>query len=226
MIKNILSNKLRNPDSLKKICWGHSKGCSLYRFVSHVISEKTLCGKGCISNLRDIFYMKTTVTVIPTGSVPNSFFILFLSFCRNHKEESDFQQVGGQIFVFCLLWVLLNFKGMSNSIDVSKGIFLHGFFRLYCNFIPLKSLGFLLSLAFPQQIFSKKARNKNIKLSYFWKLQIENESFRVDIRWPSKVQFIPLFSFFNCSYSNQFHCIWNKTLFECLKFQLSFFIFK
>ena len=48
--------------------------------------------------------MKIIVTIISTDIVTNRF-ILFLSFLRNQKQESDFQQVGGlvtrNISVFC-----------------------------------------------------------------------------------------------------------------------------
>ena len=56
------------------------------------------------------------------------FFILFLSFLTNQKQESGFQQVVGlvtrNISVFCLLRVALCFKTMLNSIDFYGGIFL------------------------------------------------------------------------------------------------------
>ena len=56
-------------------------------------------------------------------------FILFLSFLTNQKQESGFQQVGGlvtrNISVFCLYPVTLYLKGMRNSVDFYKGIFLH-----------------------------------------------------------------------------------------------------
>ena len=56
-------------------------------------------------------------------------FIPFFSFCRNQKQESNFQKFGDlvtrSIFPFCLLRVLLYFKGMPNSIDFHKKIFLH-----------------------------------------------------------------------------------------------------
>ena len=56
-------------------------------------------------------------------------FILCLSFRRNQKPDSNFQQVGDlvtrNISVFCLKRVKLYFKGMPNSIDFYKRIFLH-----------------------------------------------------------------------------------------------------
>ena len=52
-------------------------------------------------------------------------FIFFFSFLTNQKQESRFQQVGGNISVFCLQWVVLYFKAMPNSMDFYKGIFLH-----------------------------------------------------------------------------------------------------
>ena len=56
-------------------------------------------------------------------------FIPCLSFHRNQKQASNFQQVGDlvtrNISVFCLQWVVLYFKGMTNSIDFYKRISLH-----------------------------------------------------------------------------------------------------
>ena len=50
--------------------------------------------------------MKTTVTIVPTYFSYKFAFILFLSFLKNEKQESGFQQVGGlvtrNISVFCL----------------------------------------------------------------------------------------------------------------------------
>ena len=55
-------------------------------------------------------------------------FIRFLSFHRNKKQESNFQQVGGlvtrNIFVFCFFRVAL-FKGILSSTDFYRIIFLH-----------------------------------------------------------------------------------------------------
>ena len=65
------------------------------------------------------FYMKIIVTIIPIDLV----YIPFLSFHRNQKQESNFQQTGGLVtrnsFYFCY------FKGMPNSIDFYKRIFFH-----------------------------------------------------------------------------------------------------
>ena len=51
-----------------------------------------------------------------------------LFFRRNQKQESNFQQVGGlatrNVSVFCLERIALYFKGMPNSIDSCKKIFL------------------------------------------------------------------------------------------------------
>ena len=56
-------------------------------------------------------------------------FIPFLAIRRIQKQESNFQQVGGLVTryipVLCLQLVALYFKGMLNSIDFYKGIFLH-----------------------------------------------------------------------------------------------------
>ena len=56
-------------------------------------------------------------------------YIPVLSFRRNQKQELNFQQVGDlvtrNISVFYLQRVVLYFKGMLNSIDFYKRIFLH-----------------------------------------------------------------------------------------------------
>ena len=41
-----------------RICWQDSKGCFISNFMIQVVSEKTLCSKGFISNFRDIFTWK------------------------------------------------------------------------------------------------------------------------------------------------------------------------
>ena len=58
-------------------------------------------------------------------------FLLFLSFRMNQRQESNFQKIGGlitkNIFALCFQLVALYFKGMPNSIDIYKEIFLHAF---------------------------------------------------------------------------------------------------
>ena len=54
-------------------------------------------------------------------------FIPLLSFLRNQKQESNFQQVSCLVttntIASCLKWVKISFKAMANSIDFCKGIF-------------------------------------------------------------------------------------------------------
>ena len=73
--------------------------------------------------------MKITLTATPTSLVRNSLLSLFLSFGRNEKQESSFQQVGDlgerNISLFCSSQVALYFRGMSNYIDFCKRIFLY-----------------------------------------------------------------------------------------------------
>ena len=52
-----------------------------------------------------------------------------MTFQRNQKQESNFQQIDGLVtrdsFAFCLYRAALYFKGMPNSINLYKRIFLH-----------------------------------------------------------------------------------------------------
>ena len=77
------------------------------------------------NNIREITSL-IIVTIIPTNL--KFAFITFLSFRRNQKQESNFQQVGGpltrNLSAFCVYWVALYFKGMPNAIDFYKRIFL------------------------------------------------------------------------------------------------------
>ena len=72
--------------------------------------------------------MRIIVPIINANLVANPFFIPFLSFRRNQKQELSFQQVDGlitrNIFAFCLQRVALYFKTMPNT-DFYKVIFLH-----------------------------------------------------------------------------------------------------
>ena len=65
--------------------------------------------------------------MILTNLVTSLLSSLFLTFHRNQKQESNSQQVGGLVtrnsFVF--LVIALYFKGIPNSIDFYKRIFLH-----------------------------------------------------------------------------------------------------
>ena len=58
-----------------------------------------------------------------------SAFILLIYHCREQKQGSSLQQVGGlvtrNISVFRLLWVTFYFKGMPILVDFHKGISLH-----------------------------------------------------------------------------------------------------
>ena len=81
---------------LARICWGRSTSCSIYGFVFQVISEKTLCSKNFTKNLREIFIWNNR----NYNSYKFSYkfiFISFLSFHRNQKQESNFQQVVGLV---------------------------------------------------------------------------------------------------------------------------------
>ena len=43
--------------------------------------------------------MKIILTIIPTGLVTNSLLFSYFPFLTNQKQESDFQQVGGFLFI-------------------------------------------------------------------------------------------------------------------------------
>ena len=100
-----------------------------------VITEKTLCSKDFTSETflweknckYDFFKFSYTFSFLPA-----------FYFRKNQKPESNFQQVGSLVIkkhfciflhiVFiqiCFHWVTFHFKGMSNSINVYKGTFLH-----------------------------------------------------------------------------------------------------
>ena len=102
--------------------------CKLFylRFVFQVNSEKTLCSKDFTRNLRD-FYAKIIAAIIPANVVTS--FLSSLFFQRNQKQEWNFQQVGGLLrrnsFAFCLWQVILYLKGVLNSMNFYKRIFLH-----------------------------------------------------------------------------------------------------
>ena len=62
----------------------------MYSFISRVISEKTLCGKGFTTNLREVF--NESSCNYNFWKFGHKFAIIPLfSFRKNQKEESDFQ---------------------------------------------------------------------------------------------------------------------------------------
>ena len=71
--------------------------------------------------------MRIIGTIIPRNLVANLLSSHF-SLHKNQKQESHFQQVGGLVtrksFDFCLKRVALYLKGVPNSIDFYKMIFL------------------------------------------------------------------------------------------------------
>ena len=73
-------------------------------------------------------YIKIIATIIPTSLVTSS---LSSFSCPSYKpkKKSNFQEDGGLVtrnsFPFYLQRVALYLKGMPNSIDFYKGIFLH-----------------------------------------------------------------------------------------------------
>ena len=109
----------------------------LLSFVIQVISEKIKCI--CYSNLLQyllvlpailwIFLHENNRNYISYRFSYKFAFILFLNFLSNQKQQSGFQQVCSlltrNISVFCLKWVAICFKATPNSIDFSKGFFLH-----------------------------------------------------------------------------------------------------
>ena len=90
---------------------------------------KTLCSKILRGILERFLYENNRIY----NSYKSSYkfaFILFLSFRRNQKQESNFHQVDDlvnrNIFVFCWQRIAKFSKGMPNSIDFFyKRIFLH-----------------------------------------------------------------------------------------------------
>ena len=72
--------------------------------------------------------MKIIVTSIPTDLVTNSLLSSFFSFLQTKNKNQVFSKLMvwyQEIFAFCLYRVALYFKAVMNSIDFSKGIFLH-----------------------------------------------------------------------------------------------------
>ena len=94
-------------------------------------------------------------------------FISFLSFRRNQKQGSNFQQVGGLVTrnssAFCLWRVALYFKYIPNSVNIYKRIFLH--------VIPVIGLWFNLSLLFAhllKRTWKNKRVNSKIFKNFLW----------------------------------------------------------
>ena len=94
-----------------------------YGFVIQLMSKKTLYRKAFTSNLRDLFYMKIIVTIIPTDFAVNSLLVLFCPFLETENKDK-----------FSLGWwsgndryrVTVYLKTTPNLIiDFYEGIFLH-----------------------------------------------------------------------------------------------------
>ena len=106
------------------------------------------------SNLRDIFIYNSC------GFSYKFAFILFVSFLKNQKQESGFQQVGDLVtrilFVFCLQLVVLYFKAMPNSADFYKGIFfMLLLFVLWCHHAIQYTIVFYVFVQFQCDFFLK-----------------------------------------------------------------------
>ena len=73
--------------------------------------------------------MKIILNMISTNLVTNSLLSLFCDVIKPKNKNQIFEQFGGLVtrntFAFCLQPVGLYFKGMPNSIDFYKKIFLH-----------------------------------------------------------------------------------------------------
>ena len=107
MIKNTLPDKSGNLESpkiatVRKLSTnvsivGEELLRAFYRlFYLQVVSEKTLGSQGFTSNLRHILYENNRSYNFYRSSYKFAF-ILFLSFLKNQKQESGFQQVGGLV---------------------------------------------------------------------------------------------------------------------------------
>ena len=119
--KDTFLNKSGDPESLKNnhsswealqlmctqltmICWVHSSSCFVYGFMIQVISEKH-CVATIIPDIWETPLYKNNCNYNSYKFNCKFTFIPFLSFRRNQKQESNFQQVGGlitrNISVFC-----------------------------------------------------------------------------------------------------------------------------
>ena len=67
-----------------------------YGFVIQLMSKKTLYRKTFTSNLRDLFYMKIIVTIMPTDFVVNSLLTLFCPFLETKNKD--------QVFIRLMVW--------------------------------------------------------------------------------------------------------------------------
>ena len=90
---------------LVRICRGQSTSVFVYGFVFQVISEKTLSSKDFTRNFRGI--LCENISNFNSYKFTYKFDLIpVLSFCRNQKVESKFQQVGDlktrNISAFCL----------------------------------------------------------------------------------------------------------------------------
>ena len=140
-----------------RICSGRSASCFINSFMLQVISEKNLCSKGFTCSLSNCDSYKSWCKFD---------FILFLSFCRIQKQESNFQQVGGLVTItispFCLWRVGLCFKDIPNSTVFYREIFYMLILSCYNPMLQLR-------IPTPWQK-EEVAENKE----WFWRLNFKN----------------------------------------------------
>ena len=110
-----------------RVCWGCSTSCFLYYFVFQVITEKHCVAK--ISQGIWEGFLNKNNRIYNSYKFSYKFaFIPCLFLRRKQKQESNFQKVGDLVtrnISVTYLWRLaLYFKGMPNSIDLYKRIFL------------------------------------------------------------------------------------------------------
>ena len=122
---------------MARIFWGRSTSCFIYSFVFQVIMKKH-CGAKISQGIWERSLYENNRNSNSCKFCCKYIFIPFLFFHRNQKQESNFQQVGGLVtwnsFTFYLQWVALYFKGMPNSIDFHKRIFLLDFLSYSCSY--------------------------------------------------------------------------------------------
>lgn len=75
---------------LAMICLGHFARCFIYSFISQVINEKILCGKGFTTYLREVFNESSYGYNFWKFGQKFAIIPLFC-FRKNLKEKSDFQ---------------------------------------------------------------------------------------------------------------------------------------
>ena len=144
-IRNILPNKLGNPESIKNqpwqlkisltnlltVCQGLLRAfCKLFylqRFVSNN-QLKNIVWQWFYVLIERYFKMTTAVTLVPIDSASNWFLVIF---CLSYKARTKTNVVGSwcsgikkYLFFFVIASRALNFNGMTNSIYFCKGIFL------------------------------------------------------------------------------------------------------